>query len=109
MTLEEFVKRTLLEITNGVSAAQLESLVYIAPGTVENETVLEPSLVNFEVSVTVNEDAGGAITIWTVGDLKAGASSEHTNRVSFGVPVYFQAPTARNPKHFSLKEKQGDR
>jgi hypothetical protein len=38
-----------------------------------------------------------------MGDLKAGVASERTNRISFDVPVYFQAPTERNPKHFTRK------
>jgi hypothetical protein len=101
--LDEFIKQTLLEITKGVTEAQEASLLHIAPGTVENEIVKTPSTVNFEVVVTVNKEAGGGISVWSMGDLKAGAASERTNRISFDVPVYFQAPTERNPKHFTRK------
>ena len=104
MKLEDFVKQTLLDITNGVANAQKEALLYVASGTVENETQTEPQFVKFEVVVTVNQAAGGGIQVWSLGNAKANMLSEKTNRISFDVPVYFQAPTERNPKHFSNKE-----
>ncbi|KZL25511.1 trypco2 family protein [Pseudovibrio sp. Ad37] len=104
MQLEEFVKQTLLDITNGVAAVQNEALLYVAPGFVENERKTEPQFVKFEVVVTVNQEAGGGIKVWSLGDAKANLSSEKTNRITFDVPVYFQAPTDRNPKHFSNQE-----
>lgn len=103
MQLEDFVKQTLLDITNGVAAVQNEALLYVAPGFVENERKTEPQLVKFEVVVTVSKEAGGGIKVWSLGDASAQASSEKTNRISFDVPVYFQAPTELNPKHFSRK------
>ena len=107
MKLDEYVKQTLIDITNGVVAAQQETLLYIAPGTVESEQIISPSFVKLEVAVTVSKDANGGISVWSIGDLKAGASAEHTNRISFEVPVYFQAPTKRNPMHFSKRETSG--
>ena len=104
MQLDDFVKKTLLDITNGVAAAQDEALLCIAPGLVENEKQVEPQLVKFEVVVTVSKEAGGGIKVWSLGDANAHASSEKTNRISFDVPVYFQAPTELNPKRFSRKE-----
>lgn len=104
MRLDEFVKQTLVEITKGVTEAQSEALLHIAPGTVENEIVKTPSTVNFEVVVTVNKDASGGISVWSLGEVAAGAASERTNRISFDVPVYFQAPTAQNPKHYTNRK-----
>ncbi len=105
MKLDEFVKQTLLDITKGVADAQQEALLYVAPGFVENKEMTEFQLVKFEVVVTVNQEAGGGIRVWSLGDAKANVSSEKTNRISFDVPVYFQAPTERNSNHHSNKEK----
>lgn len=104
MKLDEFVKQTLLDITKGVTEAQKASLLHIAPGTVENEVVKTPSTVQFEVEVTVSKEATGGISVWSMGEAKAGAAQERTNRISFDVPVYFQAPTERNPKHHSRSD-----
>jgi hypothetical protein len=106
MKLDEFVKQTLLDITNGVAEAQLSTKLYIAPGFVENQKLTSAQMVKFEVAVTVSKETGGGIKIWTLGDLKAGGSSEQTNRISFEVPVYFQAPTERSELHFSKREKK---
>jgi hypothetical protein len=104
MKLEDFVKQTLLDITNGVASAQKEALLYVAPGFVENKKQVDPQLVKFEVVVTVNKEASGGIRVWSFGDTKANISSEKTNRITFEVPVYFQAPTERNSNHFSKKK-----
>ena len=45
MKLDEYVKQTLMDITNGVSEAQKESQLYIAPGFVENQKVVAPQMV----------------------------------------------------------------
>jgi hypothetical protein len=105
MKIEDYVKQTLLDITNGVAAAQQETKLYIAPGHVENVKLTEPQFVTFEIAVTVNKGAGGGISVWSIGDAKASASSETTNRISFQVPVYFQAPTERSDNHFTKKKK----
>jgi hypothetical protein len=47
MKLDEFVKQTLLDITNGVAAAQEETLLYIAPGHVEDKKQTEAQNVQF--------------------------------------------------------------
>ncbi|MCJ9427922.1 trypco2 family protein [Kordiimonas marina] len=91
MKLEEFVKQTLLDITNGVSSAQAASPSWIAPGRVEGKKVMSPQMVSFEVAVTVSKEGGGSINIWSVAEAGGKASSEHTNKISFDVPVYFQA------------------
>ncbi len=92
MKLEEFVKQTLLDITNGVSAAQKKAPSWIAPGRVEGEKVCNPQLVSFEVIVTTSKEGGGSINIWSVAEAKASGITEHVNKIAFDVPVYFQAP-----------------
>ena len=91
MKLEDFVKQTLLDITNGVAAAQLESPLWVAPGSIEGKKLTTPQMVAIEVSVTTSKEGGGSINIWSAASAKAGVSSEQLNRISFEVPVYFQA------------------
>jgi hypothetical protein len=108
MKLDEFVRQTLLDITNGVAQAQLETKLYIAPGHVENRKLIEPQFVKFEVIVSVNKEAGGGISVWSFGDVRSGYSSEHSNRISFDVPVYFQAPTERSDLHYSKRQSKSE-
>lgn len=101
MKLEDFVKKTLLDITNGVAEAQKSAKLWIAPGMVEGEAKLAPQMVSFEVAVTVNKEGGGAISVWSLGEVKGSASSESLNKISFEVPVYFQSQT---PNHDDFAE-----
>jgi hypothetical protein len=105
MKLDEYVKQTLLDITNGVEQAQREALLFIAPGSINGERIIQPQMVGFEVVVTVSREAGGGISVFSVGDLKAQGNSEHINRISFEVPIYLNAPTPLNPMHHSRQEK----
>ena len=109
MNLDEFVERTLLDITNGVSRAQEKSLLYIAPGFVEGRKIDERQTVSFEVVVTTSKEAGGGIKVFSLGEAKGVASSEAVNRIAFDVPVYFQAPTIRNERHYlNTEDGRGD-
>ncbi|MCF6315524.1 MAG: hypothetical protein L3J30_04380 [Marinosulfonomonas sp.] len=108
MKLDEFIEKSLLDITNGVAAAQRATKLYIAPGWVENTTLTEPQFVSFELAVTISKEAGGGISVFSMGDVKAKGNSEKTHRISFDVPVYFQAPTERNDMHFSKKKDKGE-
>ena len=101
MGLEEYVKQTLLDITNAVAAAQEQSKLHIAPGFVDHVKQSDPQFVKFDINVIVNKETGGALKVWSLGDAKAGLSSEKHNRISFEVPVYLQAPTEMNDRHFS--------
>lgn len=92
MKLDEYVKRTLIDITKGVAEAKDESLLWIAPGYVDGDKVFSAQLVSFEIAVTVSKEGGGGIQVLSIGELGAKGSSEHTNRISFSVPIYFQAP-----------------
>jgi Trypsin-co-occurring domain 2 len=93
MKLDQYVKQTFLDITNGVSAAKKNSSLGIAPGYVDGEKVFSAQLINFEIAVTVSKEGGGGIQVWSFGELNAKGSAEHVNRISFSVPIYFQAPT----------------
>jgi len=91
MKLQEFVKQTLLDIGNGVSDAQNASPLWIAPGLVEGKKVTEPQYVSFEIAVTINKEGGGSISVLSVAEAKAEGKFEQINKITFSVPVYFQA------------------
>jgi hypothetical protein len=92
MKLQDFVEKTLLEITRGVAEAQKKASVWIAPGRVEGDVEKSPSHVNFEVGVTTNAEGGGQIEILSFVKSSVKGASQHTNKISFSVPVYYQAP-----------------
>lgn len=108
MNLDEFVKKTLLDITTGVSSAQDEALLYIAPGRVEGEKLTGAQIVHFEVAVTVSKEASAGIRVLSFGEGKAGGSFQEVSRISFDVPVYFQAPTERNRRHSAKVRSTGN-
>ena len=91
MKLKEFVKKTLLDITEGVSEAQQTSPSWIAPGRVEGEKVILPQHVSFEVAVTINKEGGGSISVLSIADIKAEGKIEQLSKITSEVPVYFQA------------------
>lgn len=103
MDLKDFVKKTLLDITNGVFEAQQESVLFIAPGTINGKKIEKSHEVKFEVSVTVGAEGGGGIKVLSLGEVKAGAKTEATNKLTFEVPVYLNAPTPLNPMHHSKR------
>jgi hypothetical protein len=98
MKLDEYVKQTLLDITKGVSEAKNQSELWIAPGYVDGEKVFSAQLVAFEIAVTVSKEGGGGIQVLSLGEIGAKGSAEHTNKISFSVPVYFQAPQNQKKK-----------
>lgn len=85
MDLEEFVRQSLLSITNGVADAQTQSRLQIAPGDHDKS-----QLVSFEIAVTTETSATGGGSILSVVKAEAGRSHEAVNRISFNVPVYLQ-------------------
>lgn len=99
MKLDEFVKQTLLDITNGVVAAQQASKLWIAPGYMNGNITEEAQDAKFEVSVTVAADGGGGIKILSFGELNAGGKSESTNKLMFEVPICLNEPTQLNLMH----------
>lgn len=91
MKLSDFVSSTLTELQKGVQKAKKESGVWVAPGLVADQQVWSEQLVAFDVAVVSSADGGGEISVWGMGKLKGGTTSQSTNRISFSVPVYFQA------------------
>ncbi len=100
MTLEEYIRETLVAITKGVAQAQDEALLYIAPGYVNGERQGNAQTVRIEVATTVSTDGGGKISVVGIGEVGGKAASESTNRVAFDVPIHFAAPTIKNPRHY---------
>lgn len=92
MKLDEYIEQTLIDISKGVSEAKKKALVGIAPGYVDGEKVFSAQLIKFEIVVTVEKEGSGGIQVLTFGDLKGKLNIEHTNKLTFEVPVYFQAP-----------------
>jgi hypothetical protein len=98
MELKEFVTRTILDITNGVYEARRSAPLAIAPGFIEGKLIVEPQMIDFEVAVTTTKEGGGGISIWSVAEAKGKLSSEHINKISFSVPVFFQAENPSKKK-----------
>ena len=104
MKLDEYVRQTLLDITNGVEQAQRESMLFIAPGSINGERIAQAQMVKFQVTVSASKEAGGGIKVFSLGDLKTHGNLEHTNKIEFEIPVYFNAPTPQNPMHHSYQK-----
>ncbi len=96
MKLEEFVEQTLMAITNGVFSAQSKSPSSIAPGLVEGVKMTTPQMISFEVAVATSKEGGGGINISSIIEAGGNMKSEYINKISFDVPVYFNAPNLKN-------------
>ncbi len=92
MKLDQYVEQTLVDISKGVAEAKKKALVGIAPGYVDGEKVFSVQLIKFEIVVTVEKEGSGGISVLSFGDIKGKLNVEHTNKLTFEVPVYFQAP-----------------
>ena len=99
MKLKDFVKQSLLDITEAVAEAQEETKLFIAIGVVEGEVQKAPQSVNFEVAVTVSGDAEGVISVLGLGELKGAGVRESISKLTFDIPVHLQFPTRRNKRH----------
>jgi hypothetical protein len=89
MKLKDFVKQTLLDITDGIEEARKKSSIPIAPTIINGVNVTPaPQNVSFEIAVTLSKEGGAGIDVLPLG-LKGKISSEHVNRISFQVPLYF--------------------
>jgi len=104
VSLHDFVKQALLDITTAVHEAQQNSPHWIAPGHVEGKKQLDPQMIEFSVQVTASEETRkkgeGEISVPVITIIKAGISgtidsakeSLTTQSLKFSVPVYFQSP-----------------
>lgn len=119
MELSQFIEDTMFEIALGIQRAQARAkdLVAINPGNLDGERLLEKSYVDFDVSLVVNEatnsskggsgKVGGEISVAAFGkfsaefggQIDAGSqkSAAQTHRVTFKVPVYWNADFKNNP------------
>jgi len=106
MTLQDFVRDSLLQISQGVAAARNQN-IKIAPYATAAESKKDATfvtldgsiafLVEFDVAVTISEKTGGGISggISVAGVFKAqgqhDGGSEHSSisRLRFSVPIVF--------------------
>jgi len=84
-----------LDITNGVHDAKEDAKLSIAPGFLEGEIIKKPQDVFFEILVTTSKEGGGRINVFSLGDAKALGKQENSHRLTFSVPVYFNARPER--------------
>lgn len=111
MKLSTFIQETIFEIGLGIHAAKIRSkdIIAVAPGAMGGADVTEKSYVDFDVTVIVKDSsktsrdgkagASGKIEVARVFSVGVDASAnsdgemaseiEHTQRISFKVPVWF--------------------
>jgi hypothetical protein len=97
MKLSKFISTTLAEIHQGIADAREESGSWIAPSTLDGERVVSEQQVLFDVAIVSSADGSGDVSVLGFGKLGSGISNEKSNRVSFAVPVYFQASRPGGP------------
>ena len=95
MTLDEYVKQTIVDIAKGVSEAKREASVGVAPGYVDGEKVFSEQLISFEIVVSAEKEANGGLKVPAIGELSASAASNQSNKISFQVPIFFQGPPTK--------------
>ena len=96
MLLKDYVKQTLLDITQGVADARSEACLCIAPGYFHDVAQTDPSMVTFEVAISVSKDDKGKIEIVSFAVAEGNYSTESYNKVSFSVPVFFSSDRPYN-------------
>ena len=92
MKLDEYVEQTLVDISKGVAEAKKKAMVGIAPGYVDGEKVFSAQMIKFEILVTTEKEGSGGVSVLSFGDMKGKLNVEKTNKLTFEVPVFFQAP-----------------
>ncbi len=90
MDLKDFIKMSLLEISEAVLEAKEEARIAIAPGTFSGKKQKDASSVDFEVSVVTSTEKGGSIKVWSVAEGNVSSENLSTSKIAFSVPVYFQ-------------------
>ncbi len=125
MKLSSFIQETIYEIAVGIHAAKVRAkdLVAVSPGGLNGTSLTEKSYIDFDVTVVVKEGqhakkggkAGlsGRIQVASVlhvgieanGDREQDSTSEaeQTHRITFKVPVYFNA-NHRNDQSMAVEE-----
>ena len=100
MRLNEFGKQRPGDIIHGVTEAQEKTKLCIGPGIVEGEKISPAQTI--EIAVTVNSTVGGGSGVFGVGDVKAALTWETANPISYEVPIYFNASTRSNRRHYMI-------
>jgi hypothetical protein len=98
MDLAEYIEKSLIAISKGVTEAMQKADVTIAAGFIEGKPIFEPQMVKFEIEVTASTEGGGGIKVLSIADMSAGLKSQHSHRITFEVPVHFNS-------HNSLKKR----
>lgn len=94
MRLDEYIEKSLVAISKGVTEAQMKANVTIAPSSIDGKLNFEPQMVKFEVEVTTTAEGGGNISVLGLADIKAGATGQNTHRLTFEVPVHLNSENA---------------
>lgn len=94
MNLDEYIKKALIDITKGVIDAKKEAQLAIAPGAIEGDRIVTPEYVTFEIIVSTNKEGSGGIKVLPIG-LDGKITHEQYNKISFRVPVYFNASPSK--------------
>jgi hypothetical protein len=103
VTLHDFVKQALLDISNAVHEAQCSAPHWIAPGRFEEKPILNPQMIEFSVQVSATEEkkqkGEGEISVPVItifrasiaGEIDSVTEKQTTQTLKFSVPVYFQS------------------
>ena len=117
MELKTFVKKSLIEICDGVNEARLELFdkfhnAPIAPTKMEDKPVWSETSIDFDIAVTVSVESSKnasvnaksegiikivAANIGANGTVGNSATNEQCNRIKFSIPFYPAACNKRDP------------
>ncbi|SEL09241.1 hypothetical protein SAMN05443999_103282 [Roseovarius azorensis] len=87
MELNEFIKKSLLEILQGVRSASDEDKA-IAPAAIEGKPVWTERLVEFEVNVEVDATAKSGLKVLSIVEAGGELKRVSSHRLRFSVPVH---------------------
>lgn len=115
MELKDFIEYVLVDIAEGITAARdrVGDKIAINPHEVNGKLVTEKDYIAFDIAVSVNEQSehlkqkgikgGLRITVVSASansakEEKSGYASEKISRVSFKIPVYYNATFIKDKK-----------
>lgn len=95
MELNEFIKKSLLEILHGVRSAADEDLA-IAPAAIEGKPIWTERMVEFEVNVEVDVNAKTGVKILSIVEAGGELKRVSSHRLRFSVPVHLNVKKERS-------------
>ena len=95
MELKSFIEKSLLEILEGVRAAQKKDIA-VAPSAIEGQPIWTERLVNFDVQVAVDKSGNGGIKVLSAADIGGSVSKSESHRISFSVPIHMNVAKKGN-------------